>query len=64
MGNRMDDSRDPDGKRLLATVRPAWDAARGERILAAVMERLHGRHPPRRRMPALFARLRFAKTRP
>jgi hypothetical protein len=60
----MDDSRDPDGKRLLAKVRPAWDAARGERILAAVMERLHGRRPSRRRMPSLFARLRFAKARP
>ena len=64
MENQMDDSRDSDAKGLLSKVRPAWDAARGERILAAVMERLHGRRPPRRRLPALFTRLRFAKTRP
>jgi hypothetical protein len=64
METQMDDSRDSDRDRLLAKLRPAWDTARGERILAAVMERLHGRRPPRRRLPALFTRLRFAKGRP
>jgi len=57
----MDDSRDPDGDiaRLLAAhARPDWDPARAARVWAAVMERLHGRRPPRRRLPTMFARLR------
>jgi hypothetical protein len=57
----MDDSRDPDGDiagLLAAHVRPEWDPARAARVWAAVMDRLHGRRPPRRRLPPLFARLR------
>ena len=54
----MDDSPDRDVGRLLALLRPAWDPARADRILAAVMERLYGRRPPRRRVPALFAQLK------
>ena len=57
----MDDSHDRDVGRLLALMRPTWDTARADRILAAVMERLHGRRPPRRRLPPLFARLRVTR---
>jgi hypothetical protein len=59
----MDDSRDRDVGRLLALLRPAWDTARADRILAAVMERLYGRRPPRRRVPPLFAQLKTSRSR-
>ena len=62
----MDDSRDPDGDiaRLLAAhARPEWDPARASRIWAAVMDRLQGRRPRRRRLPSLFARLRPGRLR-
>jgi hypothetical protein len=57
----MDDSRDFDGDiaRLLAAhARPEWDPARAARVWEAVMDRLHGRRPPRRRLPSLLARFR------
>lgn len=56
----MDDSPDRDIGRLLAMVRPAWDAARADRILAKVMDQVHGRRPPPRRLLPLFARLKAA----
>jgi streptomycin 6-kinase len=57
----MDDSRDRAADRLLAMVRPAWDGARAERILAAVMEQLHGRRSPPRRLLPLSARLKITR---
>jgi hypothetical protein len=57
----MDDSRNSDVGRLLALMRPAWDSARADRILTAVMERLYGRRPPRRRLPPLFAQLKVTR---
>jgi hypothetical protein len=55
--------RDPDTKvaRLLARIRPGWDAARAESNLAAILERLKGRGGWRRAWEAMLAatRLRY-----
>jgi hypothetical protein len=60
----MDDSRDPDEdeeRSTMAHVRPSWDTARSERNFTALMARLHGRRPQRRRLPALLTRLRLSR---
>ena len=59
----MDDSPDPDLDLLFlqARVTPDWTPARAERVWAAVMQRLHGRRRPRRRLPSLFAMLRLSR---
>ena len=58
----MDDfDRDPDIARLMARIRPGWDAERAERNLAAILERLKGPTRWRRAWQALLAasRLRY-----
>jgi hypothetical protein len=54
---------DPDNQvaRLMARIRPGWDAARAERNLAAILERLKGPNRWHRAWEAMLAatRLRY-----